>query len=747
MSRRVLIALPDEKSTQLLVNLFQERGDQPQFITTPEETLIKIEQDQLELLVVDLRLVNNGWEDTVQQISHHFPKTKILFASNYPDPKLETKIREMYLTPTILRQPFTRTDLELALQSFESLPQDTSKQKSSVDQAARPKVRMPVRVKITLPYVLLALVLAIAAAYVVSQVVLDTIEERFTNQLIEAGKLTNDWIVREEDRLLETLRLVAHTREMPAAVQSADAEKLRELILPLAVNYQEDVIDILDLQGVSLLSLRHRSGGKLEDYSASRGETIFSQWDFVAKAINQQVEGGRDKYAGLARAPWGDHLYVVGPILDDQGEQVGTVLVGKALTTLVRQIRQDTLAHTTIYDLNGHPLASTLLLAVETGFALSPDEVTDVLNRQDDDSLRRPMNLASIDYSEIIGPWEVRESLATQTAPRGNNDLGLLGVSLAETFLAQPSQITRMQIFVLTAITFVLVIVLGFYLANRITHPLLRIVTASAQVAEGDLDVQVNAAGNDEVAVLAHSFNQMVSGLKEGSLYRDILGRTVSPEVREELRQSFASGAVRLEGQEAVATVLVGKVRGFTTLAETEDPTTILNWLNEYYDKLIPIITSHGGVISRLEGDEILAFFGILPRLLPPQAGALQASQAALAMLAGAEALNAQRLARSEPPLTTGISLNTGPVTAGGLGSADRLHYTIIGDTVNTTELLERVTRQFGEASSAIMSQHTLFALRDQRHQFELESLGVQNIRGKEEQLLIYRLSPAPEAP
>jgi adenylate cyclase len=142
-----------------------------------------------------------------------------------------------------------------------------------------------------------------------------------------------------------------------------------------------------------------------------------------------------------------------------------------------------------------------------------------------------------------------------------------------------------------------------------------------------------------------------------------------------------------------------------------------------------------------------LAFFGILPRLLPPQAGALQACQAALAMLAAAEALNAQRLARSEPPLTTGISLNTGPVTAGGLGSADRLHYTIIGDTVNTTELLERVTRQFGEVSSAIMSQHTLFALRDQRHQFELESLGVQNIRGKEEQLLIYRLSPAPDAP
>ena len=63
-----------------------------------------------------------------------------------------------------------------------------SYQEASPRGATLPKVRVPVRLKIALPYMLLALVLAIAAAYVVSQVVLDTIEERFTNQLIEAGK-------------------------------------------------------------------------------------------------------------------------------------------------------------------------------------------------------------------------------------------------------------------------------------------------------------------------------------------------------------------------------------------------------------------------------------------------------------------------------------------------------------------------------------------------------------------------------
>jgi adenylate cyclase len=235
----------------------------------------------------------------------------------------------------------------------------------------------------------------------------------------------------------------------------------------------------------------------------------------------------------------------------------------------------------------------------------------------------------------------------------------------------------------------------------------------------------------------------MVSGLREGSLYRDLLGRTVSPEVREELRRSFATGQVRLEGQEAVATVLMSDIRGFTTMSETKDSATIMSWLNEYFGELVPIITAHGGVISKFEGDAVLAFFGILPKPLTPQESAYQACFTALAMLEAVVQLNERRIRRGDPPFVIGIGLNTGPVTAGGLGSADRLHYTIIGDTVNTTARLEGITRQFGDEGSIVISQHTLFALRERRHDFQMESLGVHNVKGKEEQLLVYRLLAA----
>ena len=69
--------------------------------------------------------------------------------------------------------------------------------------------RIPIRFKITLPFLVLSLLIALASAFIISQVVFDSLEERYTNQLIEAGKLSSEWMVREEDRLLGTLRLLS----------------------------------------------------------------------------------------------------------------------------------------------------------------------------------------------------------------------------------------------------------------------------------------------------------------------------------------------------------------------------------------------------------------------------------------------------------------------------------------------------------------------------------------------------------
>lgn len=140
-----------------------------------------------------------------------------------------------------------------------------------------------------------------------------------------------------------------------------------------------------------------------------------------------------------------------------------------------------------------------------------------------------------------------------------------------------------------------------------------------------------------------------------------------------------------------------------------------------------------------------LAFFGILPHPMPPEHSARQACQAALEMLEAVELFNARREVQGEPPFVAGIGINTGPVTAGGLGSADRLHYTIIGDTVNTAQRLESSTRQF-ERGSIIVSENTACRLRQAGDEFHLEPLGAHTLKGKADELLIYRLWPCEPA-
>ena len=101
---------------------------------------------------------------------------------------------------------------------------------------------------------------------------------------------------------------------------------------------------------------------------------------------------------------------------------------------------------------------------------------------------------------------------------RSDEDLGVLGVALERNFLINMSRINRLTFTGLVAVALLLVILVGVNVANFITRPLLRLVEASAQVARGDLTVQVEPYGNDEVTELTHAFNDMVASLYASKL-------------------------------------------------------------------------------------------------------------------------------------------------------------------------------------------------------------------------------------
>jgi adenylate cyclase len=202
--------------------------------------------------------------------------------------------------------------------------------------------------------------LAIGAAYAITQIVFDTIDERFTNQLIESGKLVAEGMVRQEDSLLRSLRLLSYAEGIPQAIGENDIYRLQDLSYGIAANQGEEVVDFLDKEGQVVLSLIHQQGGDVADYEFStNSEFDYTGVPFIRNVLEERVDDYGDKYSGLVQYSWNDIFYVAGPIYNSQGDFSGVVLVGKSLETLLRQIHDETLTQITVYDAEGTPFGST----------------------------------------------------------------------------------------------------------------------------------------------------------------------------------------------------------------------------------------------------------------------------------------------------------------------------------------------------------------------------------------------------
>lgn len=373
------------------------------------------------------------------------------------------------------------------------------------------QVKLPIRAKITVPYLFLAILMAISAALLVTNIVFDTVEERYRNQLGEVGQLSSELMVFEEDKLLETLRFLNNSESVVKAFAERNPEELREQALGIAINQQADAVEFLDEKGNLVLAMRHIAGGRIEDYSFATGgdNSQFKNLEFVSKVLENENDIFGDKFSGFVEAEWGNYFYVSGSAYDPEIQFNGVVLVGIQLDRLAKNIHEGALGQVTIYDKNGRVIASSHPFEPQP---LSKKLSIDVLAIQEEERSKlrefeeqRDIEIGNLSYTEIFLPWEVR----------GDADLGIIGAALPKNFYVTQQPVTRFQVTFVFAIAFFLVILIGINLANIITRPLRKLVDASSHVADGNLNVQVELETNDEIATLADTFNQMVTSLNQ----------------------------------------------------------------------------------------------------------------------------------------------------------------------------------------------------------------------------------------
>ncbi|MEE8349199.1 MAG: adenylate/guanylate cyclase domain-containing protein, partial [Acidobacteriota bacterium] len=167
--------------------------------------------------------------------------------------------------------------------------------------------------------------------------------------------------------------------------------------------------------------------------------------------------------------------------------------------------------------------------------------------------------------------------------------------------------------------------------------------------------------------------------------------RYVSPEAASEIWRRREE--ITLGGEEKTATVLFSDIRDFSTRWAGQPSQEALSWLNHYLTAMSDIVMKHGGFVNKFMGDGVMVLFGV-PLSKSVSDEARSAVDSAMDMLAWVEQNNEER-EEGEESLRIGIGIHTGILTAGNVGAANRLEYSVIGENVNMAARLEELTKRF----------------------------------------------------
>ncbi len=266
---------------------------------------------------------------------------------------------------------------------------------------------------------------------------------------------------------------------------------------------------------------------------------------------------------------------------------------------------------------------------------------------------------------------------------------------------------------------------------NGMQVPLDGLIVKMKRVAGGEF-VKTRIYFTDEVAHLKAGYNEMVDGLKEREELQDTFGKYLSIEIAREL---IKNKKVNLGGEDMVAAVMFCDIRNFTPLSEKLSASKLVDFLNNYFHYITPPITANKGVINKFMGDAVMAIY---TPLLGSEDYAADAVRAAVGMRKALAEFNAS----GKAPCTVdfGIGIHAGRLVGGNVGTAFRLEYTFIGDTVNIASRLESKTKELN--TDIIVSQAALEMARGSLGtSVSFAPLGKVALKGKTETMELYRVA------
>lgn len=367
---------------------------------------------------------------------------------------------------------------------------------------------MSIRFKVILPYLILTLVVAVTGVYVVTKLVADSLSERLTNQLLEAGRVVSDGFARQEIQHVESARIVAFTRGIAEALSNGEDATVGGLAEPIAFGLGLENLIIVDARGREVLHLIRSPEGELREVDEFTGAGSLS----IVQSILAAADPDHPPQRGLGINPVdGRYYYFTALPIPLNGQVAGAVVVGTSLDSLLPFLKSTSLADLILYGEQGRAIATTLgaLMGDENSIANLSVPAQEYLEIVTSDDLIHGENFS------VDSRWY---SLARGSLRVGDDRLGVFAVVLPLNFVLQAGAVSRNTYVGIFALAMIAVVLIGHFISRLIINPLHSLMHTSRAIAGGDLQRRTGIRSGDEIGTLANTFDAMTENLEQRTI-------------------------------------------------------------------------------------------------------------------------------------------------------------------------------------------------------------------------------------
>ena len=398
-------------------------------------------------------------------------------------------------------------------------------------------VRIPIATKLILSFLLIiaiiSVVFSVAGSQIIGNRVVAEAQERVRTDLNAAREI----YLNKLGNVSNVVRYTANRILLKDALSSGDMEQATEELIKVAQREGLDVLTVTDRSGKVLL--RTSNPGLLDDNEGQdeliravmeRKDTVASTWIVPADELRKESPLLAEKaYFKFIKTPKararveteetaGMMLKAAAPILDDQNNLIGVIYGGVLLNRdfeIVDKIKQ-----TVFQDVkySGKDIGTATIFQ---------DDVRISTNVKNEDGSRAIGTRVAEDvYNQVVTagqPWigrayVVNDWYITAYEPIRNFNNKIIGI-LYVGVLEQRYVDIRTQtilVFLTIALAGVLVsIALSYFVSRRISGAIQELVSASQEIARGNLEARAVVKSRDELRDLADTFNAMALALKD----------------------------------------------------------------------------------------------------------------------------------------------------------------------------------------------------------------------------------------